>query len=74
MAQLKPSKLSNKYFYVFFNTECTEDLEKCDGTFQHVPNLICAQQICSKSQAVDDVNFDLNSVETVSTRSGKTPY
>jgi hypothetical protein len=55
---LKTSKLSNKYFYVFFNTECTQDHEKCDRSFEHVPSLICAQQMCSKCEAVDDVNVD----------------
>jgi hypothetical protein len=30
MAPLKPSKLSNRYMYVFFDTECTQDLEKRD--------------------------------------------
>jgi hypothetical protein len=47
VAPLKPRKLSNKYLYVFFDTECTQDLEECDGSFEHVPNLICAQQMCS---------------------------
>ena len=54
---LKPSKLSNKYFYVFFDTECTQDLEKCDGSFEHVLNL-CAQQMRSKCESVDDVNVN----------------
>ena len=58
VAPLKPRKLSNKYLYVFFDTKCTQDLEKCDGSFEHVPNLICAQQMCSKCEVVDDVNVD----------------
>ena len=58
VAPLKPSYLSNKYLYVFFDMECTQDLEKCDGSFKHVPNLICAQQMCSKCEVVDDVNVD----------------
>ena len=58
VAPLKPSKLSNKYLYVFFDTECTQHLQKCDGSFEHVSNLICAQQICSKSENVDCVNVD----------------
>jgi hypothetical protein len=44
--------------YVFFDTECTQDLAKCDGSFEHIPNLICAQQMCSKCEAVDDLNVD----------------
>jgi hypothetical protein len=49
---LKPSKLSNKYLYVFFDTE------KCDGSLEHVPNLICALQMCCECETVDDVNVD----------------
>ena len=48
MAQLKPSKLTDRVFYVFFDTECTQDLEWHDGSFEHIPNLICALQMCSK--------------------------
>jgi hypothetical protein len=44
--------------YVFFDTECTQDLEKSDGSFEHVPNLICAQKMCSKCIAVDKMNAD----------------
>ena len=58
MAQLKPSKLSNKYLYVLFDTECTQDLEKRDGSSEHVPNLIRAEQMCCKCEAVEDVNVD----------------
>jgi hypothetical protein len=58
VAPLKPSKLLNKYMYVFFDTECTQDLEKRDGSFEHVPKLICAQQMCCKCEAVEDVNVD----------------
>jgi hypothetical protein len=58
VAPLKPSKLSDKLMSVFFDTEYTQDLEKRDGTFEHVPNLICDQQICSKCEAVDDLNIN----------------
>jgi len=58
VAQLKPSKLSNKYLYVLFDTECTQDLEKRDGSSEHVPNLIRAEQMCCKCEAVEDVNVD----------------
>jgi hypothetical protein len=55
---LKPSKLSDKLLYVFFETECTQDLEKRYGTFEYVPNLIRAQQMCSKCEVVDDLSVD----------------
>ena len=58
VALLTASKLSDKYMYVFFDTECTQDLARDDGSFGHIPNLICAQQLCSKCQAMDDMEID----------------
>ena len=55
------------------DAEFTQYLEKRDGTFEQVLNLICAKQLCCKCEAVEDVNVDLNSVESVSTHSDKTP-
>ena len=71
MAPLKPNKLKDMFMYVFFDTECTQDLEKCDGSFEHVPNLTCAQQMCSKCEAVDYLSFIVNSVENVPTCFGR---
>ena len=48
VAPLKPSKFSDKFLYVFFDAECTQVLEKRDGSFEHVPYLIFAQQMSSK--------------------------
>jgi len=58
VAPLKPSILTDRFLYVFFDTECTQDLENHDGSFEHIPNLICAQQMCSKCEAVDDLSID----------------
>jgi hypothetical protein len=58
MAPLKASKISETYMYVFFDMECTQDLEKRDGPFEHVPNLICAQQMCSKCVTMDKMSVD----------------
>jgi len=58
VAPQKPSKLAEKILYVFFETECTQDIEKRDGSFEHVPKLICAQQMCSKCEAVDYLSVD----------------
>jgi hypothetical protein len=44
--------------YVFFDTECTQDLARNDGSLGHILNQICAQQMCSKCQAVDDMETD----------------
>jgi len=53
-----PNRLPDKYMFVFFVTEYTQDLEKCEGSFEHVPNVICAQQMCSKYEAIQDMNID----------------
>jgi hypothetical protein len=55
---LKPSRLTDKFMYVFFDMEWTQDLAKCVGSFEHIPNLICTQQMCSKCEAVDDMSVD----------------
>jgi len=45
LAPLKPSKLSNKHLYVFFDTECTRYLEKRDGSLEHAPNFMCSANV-----------------------------
>jgi len=55
---MKPCKLTDRFMYVFFDSECTQDFETWDGYFEHVPKLICAQQMCSKCEAVEDLSFD----------------
>jgi len=55
---LKPSNLTERVLCVFFDTECTQDFEKHDVSFKHIPNFICAQQMCSKCEAVDYLNDD----------------
>jgi hypothetical protein len=51
-------KLSNKYMFVFFDTKYTQNLEKHEVSFEHVPNLICAQQMFSKCETIEDMNID----------------
>jgi len=43
---------------VFFVMECTQDFENHGGSFEHIPNLICAHQMRSKCEAVEDMNVD----------------
>jgi len=45
---LKQGKLTNSFMYVFFDTGCTQVFEKHHGSFEHIPKLICAKQMCSK--------------------------
>jgi hypothetical protein len=33
-------------------------LEKRDGFFENIPKLICDQQMCSKCEAIEDINID----------------
>jgi len=35
-----------------------QDLEKRDEPFEQIPNLICAQKMCSKCEAVGDLSID----------------
>jgi hypothetical protein len=44
--------------YVFFDVQCTQDLEERDGSLEHVPKLICTKKICSKCETVDDLRVD----------------
>ena len=53
---MKPSKLTGRIWYVYFDMECTQDFQKHDGSFVYIPNLICVQQMCSKCEDVDDLN------------------
>ena len=59
--------------YVFFVTECTQDLEKRDGSFELVPNLILLSRCVVNLKPWKMLMSIANSVEGVSTRSGKTP-
>ena len=47
-APLKPSKLTDGFMNVFFDTDCTQDFEKHDGYFERIPNVICAQQFVKR--------------------------
>ena len=73
VAPLKPSKLSDRFLYIFFGTESTQDLERHVGAFVHILNLICVQQMSSKCEALDDMNVVLNSAVNVPICFGKTP-
>ena len=58
VAPLKPNKLEEKFLCVLFDTQCTQDLEKRGGSFEHIPKLIYAQKMCSKCESVDDLSID----------------
>jgi hypothetical protein len=55
VAPLKPSKLTDTFMYVLFDTDCKQDSEKRDSPFVHIPKLICAQKMCSKCEAMHDL-------------------
>jgi len=56
------------------DTECTQYLEQRDGNFEHVTNIICAQQMCSKCVVTEDLNIDFARVANVPTCSGRTTW
>jgi len=43
---------------VSFYKECTQNREKRDGSFEHVTKTMCALQMCSKCEPVDDMSVD----------------
>ena len=45
VAPMKPSKVTAMVLYVFFHTECTRDLEKPGGSFEHITNLMCSADV-----------------------------
>jgi hypothetical protein len=44
--------------FVFFDVENTQDLERENGCFEHVPNLVCCHQTCPKCESVADISVD----------------
>ena len=46
---LKLSKQSDRFMYVFFDTECTQDLEKFDDLLS-IFLTSCAQQMCCNAK------------------------
>ena len=58
MVPLKLSKLADRFLCVFFDEQCTQDVEELDVSFEHIPDLVRVQQNYSKSEAVDDLSVD----------------
>jgi hypothetical protein len=48
----------DKLLFVFGDFYTTQDTRFSDTATQHVPNLVCVQQFCSKCETVDDVKED----------------
>jgi len=70
LAPLKPSKLTDRFF---FDSEYIQEFEKHDGSFEHIPNLVCAQQMCSKCEAVGDLSVVCSVVSVPACFGRKTP-
>lgn len=62
---------TRQVFMRFLDTECTHYFKNVIS-FCFVPDLMCAQQMCFKCEAMDDLCVDLNSVENVHKCSGRT--
>ena len=57
MSPLKPSKLSNKYMYVFYDIECSEDLKRNQGSL-NMYRIFSAPSRCPKCESNEDLNID----------------
>ena len=63
---------SESVLYVFYDFETTHDTKRSDTTNEHVPNLVCLQQFCSKCEKIADIRQDLFSAANAYTRSRTT--
>jgi len=48
---------SDKVLYVFYDIETTQNTEYADESKLHVPNLVCAQQFCSRCEDEEDGDY-----------------
>jgi DNA polymerase III alpha subunit (gram-positive type) len=49
---------SEHVLYIFYDFETTQDTNRSDRTNEHVPNLVCLQQFCSKCENISDIEQD----------------
>ena len=49
---------SDKVLFVFYDFETTQNTKCSDNSFQHVPNLMCVQQICALCEGDPNVHVD----------------
>ncbi len=45
---------SDGVLYVFYDFETTQNTRYCDTAKEHVPNLVCIQQFCSRCEGIED--------------------
>jgi len=57
---------SEHVLYVFYDFETTQDTKRSDTSNEHVPNLVCLQQFCSKCENISDIE-QLHSVWKIHT-------
>ena len=43
---------------LFYDFETTQDTKRSDMTNEHIPNLVCLQQFCSKCGNISDIEQD----------------
>lgn len=70
VAPLKPSDV--QVIVLFLRYGVTQFLEKRYGSFKRIPKLTCAQEICSKCEAIDDLLSSMHSVKILSIRNART--
>ena len=74
---LKLSRLSNRYMFVFYDMEFSQDLERSDGFFENVPKLRTSYALSKCVQSVKSLRILIsiaNNVASVCTSSGMTLY
>ena len=49
---------SESVMYVFYDFYTAQDTKRSDRTNEHVPNLVCLQQFCSKCENTSDIRQD----------------
>jgi len=49
---------SDNVLFVFYDFESTEDTKFLDSATEHIPNLFCLQQFCSRCEMQPDITVD----------------
>ena len=64
---------SSEYLlYIFYDFESTQYQKRSDRTNEHVQNLVCLKQFCSKCDNISDIEQDSIQCANAYTRSGMT--
>ena len=65
---------SDGILFVFYDFETTQKTRYSVTAKEHVPNLVCLQEFCSRCEAMKTASGSANAVESVNTCSGRIPW